>query len=66
MKKVIPTTNNHNKGKLQPNWEGPYLISRMVNCNAYYLLNSDKEELKSLKNIMNLRKWNQCQQDTCI
>ena len=37
LKKLLPTRNNPAHGKLGPNWEGPYIISRVVRPGNYEL-----------------------------
>ena len=37
LKKLLPTRKNPTHGKLGPNWEGPYIISRVVRPGNYEL-----------------------------
>ena len=37
LKKLLPATKNPAHGKLGPNWEGPYIISRVIRPDNYEL-----------------------------
>ena len=37
LKKLLPTRKNLTHGKLGPNWEGPYIVSRVVRPGNYKL-----------------------------
>ena len=37
LKKLLPTRKNPAHGKLRPNWEGPYIVSRVVRRGNYEL-----------------------------
>ena len=37
LKKLLPAKKNPSHGKLSPNWEGPYIISRVVRPSNYEL-----------------------------
>ena len=37
LKKLLPARKNHTHGKLGPNWEGPYVVSRIVRPGNYEL-----------------------------
>ena len=50
-KKLLPARKNPAHGKLGPNWEGPYIISRVIRLGNYEL---QTEEGKILHNAWNL------------
>ena len=37
LKKLLPTRKNPTHGKLGPNWEGPYIVSRVIRPSNYEL-----------------------------
>ena len=37
LKKLLPARKDHSHGKLGPNWEGPYIISRIIRLGNYEL-----------------------------
>ena len=45
LKKLLPARKDSTHGKLGPNWEGPYIISRIIRPGNYEL---QKEEGKTL------------------
>ena len=45
LKKLLPATKDPTHGKLGPNWEGPYIVSRIIRPNNYEL---QTEEGKTL------------------
>ena len=50
LKKLLPTRKNPTHGKLGPNWEGPYIVSRVVRPRNYEL---QMEEGKILPHAWN-------------
>lgn len=56
-KKIVQSQLPHIRGKLRPNWEGPYVIKEVYPGNAYKLVNSEGEELPNPWNAMYLRKY---------
>ena len=42
LRKVRGTMKNPSRGKLGPNWEGPYRITLVVSTGAYYLEDLDE------------------------
>ena len=50
-KKLLPARKNPAHGKLGPNWEGPYIISRVIRLGNYEL---QTEEGKILHHAWNL------------
>lgn len=44
LKKIMPAREPHPRGKLRPNWEGPYVISALYPGNAYRLVNAEGED----------------------
>ena len=59
LKKVSLATKNAARGKLGPNWEGPY---RIINCKrqgSYYLEALDERKLEHPWNVEHLRRYYQ-------
>jgi hypothetical protein len=50
------STRIESRGKLEPKWEGPYIIKTKASPNAYRLATSSSEDLEHSWNIDNLRK----------
>ena len=50
LKKLLPARKNPTHGKLGPNWEGPYIISRVIRPGNYEL---QTEEVKILPHTWN-------------
>ena len=50
LKKLLPARKNPTHGKLGPNWEGPYIITRVVRPGNYEL---QTEEGKFLQHTWN-------------
>ena len=42
LRKVVGTTKNPTRGKLGPNWEGPYRITSVAGIGAYFLEDLDE------------------------
>ena len=42
LRKVLNTTKNPARGKLGPNWEGPYRITSVAGIGAYFLEDLDE------------------------
>ncbi|RWW50826.1 hypothetical protein BHE74_00042879, partial [Ensete ventricosum] len=55
-KKAIARLYNH-KGRLAPNWEGPYRIVKTIHEGAYTLTNLNGKQLPMTWHISNLRKF---------
>jgi hypothetical protein len=51
------TTRIESRGKLEPKWEGPYIVKTKASPNAYRLATSSSEDLEHSWNIENLRKF---------
>src|SRR5262249_19354774 len=54
-RKLIRTTGP--RGKLQENWEGPYVIKEVYSDNAYCLVNVEGEKLAHPYNAVYLKKF---------
>jgi hypothetical protein len=50
-------TRTESRGKLEPKWEGPYIVKTKTSPNAYRLATSSGEDLEHSWNINNLRKF---------
>jgi hypothetical protein len=49
------TTRTESRGKLEPKWEGPYIVKTKASSSAYRLTTSSGEDLEHSWNIDNLR-----------
>jgi hypothetical protein len=54
---LIRTTRTESRGKLEPKWEGPYIVKTKAFPNAYRLTTPSGEDLEHSWNIDNLRKF---------
>ncbi|GKV11500.1 hypothetical protein SLEP1_g22757 [Rubroshorea leprosula] len=51
-------TNTHShRGKLAPNWEGPYMVTRVNRPGSYILADTNGRQLPFTWNVQNLRKF---------
>ena len=55
LKKLLPARKNPTHGKLGPNWEGPYIISRVVKPDNYELQTEEKIILQHTWNAEHLK-----------
>jgi hypothetical protein len=51
------TITRESRGKLEPKWEGPYIVKTKTSPNAYRLTSPSGEDLEHLWNVDNLRKF---------
>ena len=51
---LVRTTQTESRGKLEPKWEGPYIIKTKTSPSAYRLATSSGEDLEHSWNIDNL------------
>jgi hypothetical protein len=54
---LVQTTRTKSRGKLEPKWEGPFIVKSKASPNAYMLATSSSEDLEHSWNIDNLRKF---------
>jgi hypothetical protein len=54
---LIRTTRTESRGKLEPKWEGPFIVKTKASPSAYRLATSSGEDLEHSWNIDNLRKF---------
>ena len=59
LKKLLPVRKNLAHGKLGPNWEGPYIISRVVRPDNYELQTEDGKILQHTCNAEHLKHFYQ-------
>ena len=59
LKKLLPTRKNLAHGKLSPNWEGPYIISRVVRPGNYELQTEEGKILQHTWNAEHLKHFYQ-------
>jgi hypothetical protein len=51
------TIRMESRGKLEPKWEGPFIVKTKTSPNAYKLTSPSDEDLEHSWNIDNLRKF---------
>jgi hypothetical protein len=54
---LVRTTRTESWGKLEPKWEGPYIVKTKASPSAYRLAPSSGEDLEHSRNIDNLRNF---------
>jgi hypothetical protein len=54
---LVRTTRTESRGKLEPKWEGPFIIKTKSSPSAYRLTTQSGEDLEHSWNINNLRKF---------
>jgi hypothetical protein len=54
---LVRTTQTESRGKLEPKWEGPFIVKSKASPSAYRLATSSGEDLEHSWNIDNLRKF---------
>ena len=54
---LIRTTRIEFRGKLEPKWEGPYIVKTKASPNTYRLKTSSDEDIEHSWNIDKLRKF---------
>ena len=59
LKKLLPTRKNPAHGKLGPNWEGPYIVSRVVRPGNYKLQTEEGKILPHAWNVEHLKRFYQ-------
>ena len=51
------TTRTESRGKLEPKWEGPFIVKTKMSPNAYRLTSPFDEDLEHSWNVDNLQKF---------
>ena len=59
LKKLLPARKNPTHGKLRPNWEGPYIVSRVVRLGNYELQTEERKILSHSWNAEHLKHFYQ-------
>ena len=59
LKKLLPARKNPAHGKLGPNWEGPYIVSRVVRLGNYELQTEEGKILQHTWNAEHLKRFYQ-------
>jgi hypothetical protein len=54
---LVRTTRTESQGKLEPKWEGPFIVKTKASPSAYRLVTPSGEDLEHSWNIDNLRKF---------
>ena len=56
LKKLMPTRKDPTHGKLGPNWEGPYIVSRIIRPSNYELQTEEGKVLPHSWNVEHLKR----------
>ena len=59
LKKLMPERNHPSHGQLRPNWEGPYIISRIIQPGNYELQTEERKTLPHSWNAEHLKRFYQ-------
>ena len=59
LKKLLPARKNPTHGKVGPNWEGPYIVSRVVRPGNYELQTEEGKVLSHSWNVEHLKRFYQ-------
>ena len=59
LKKLLPARKNPTHGKLGPNWEGPYIVSRIIRPSNYELQTEEGKALPHSLNAKHLKRFYQ-------
>ena len=59
LRKVFENTANPTTGKFQPNWEGPYLVTRADESGSYALDKLDGTPVPRMWNVIHLKRYYQ-------
>ena len=59
LRKVFENTADPNAGKFQPNWEGPYVVTRTGKAGSYAIDKIDGTNVPRMWNAMHLRRYYQ-------
>ena len=59
LKKLMPARKDHTQRKLGPNWEGPYVVSRIVRLGNYELQTEEGKTLPHSWNAEHLKRFYQ-------
>ena len=57
LRKVLGIAKNLVRGKLGPNWEGPYYITSVAGIGAYFLEDLDEHVIPRHWNVNNLKMY---------
>ena len=57
LRRVFQNTKEEGAGKLGPNWEGPYQITKIVGQGAYKLQAADGRNIGNSWNVVHLKKY---------
>ena len=59
LRKVFENTEDPTEGKFQPNWEGPYVVTRTNEAGSYAIDKTDGTPVPRIWNVMHLRRYYQ-------
>ena len=59
LRKVFENTANSSTEKFQPNWEGPYIVTRSSESGSYALNKLDGTPVPRMWNVMHLKRYYQ-------
>ena len=60
LKKLLPARKDRTHGKLGPNWEGPYIVSRIIRPGNYELQTEEGKTLPHSWNAKHLKRFYHC------
>ena len=59
LRRVFENTADPTAGKFQPNWEGPYVVTRAGEAGSYAIDKKDGTPVPRMWNVMHLRRYYQ-------
>ena len=59
LRKIFENTADPSAGKFQPNWEGPYIVTRADESRSYALDKLDGTPVPRMWNVMHLKRYYQ-------
>ena len=59
LRRVFKNTMDHKAGKFQPNWEGPYIVTRSGESGSYAIDKTDGTPIPRMWNAMHLERYYQ-------
>ena len=59
LRKVFENTEDSTAGKFQPNWEGPYVVTRPEESESYAIDKTDGTPVPRMWNAMHLKRYYQ-------
>ena len=57
LRRVVGAAKDPSRGKLGPNWEGPFRITSIAGISAYYLEDLDEKAVRRPWNVNNMKRY---------